>query len=64
MTIKEERSIWNKAVRCAADEILKFDGIIPDKIERQYVCDKIKEKWLYKREVGIREFKKQKNTNT
>ena len=61
MTIKEERALWNKAIRCAADEILKYDGLIENELDRKYISDKIKEKWLYKRMVGVREFKQKTN---
>jgi len=48
MTKREHRTVWNQAVRAACDEVLKYDGIIPDKIDREYMADKIREKWCYK----------------
>jgi len=49
MTIEEKRIVWNDAVRCCCNEIKTYDGIIPDAIDRNYMADKIKEKWSYKR---------------
>lgn len=61
MTIKEKRVLWNEAVRAVCGSIKEYDGIIPDEIDRKYMSEKIMDKWLYKRMVGVREFNRQKN---
>ena len=49
MTIREKRKTWNEAVRSVCKEIMKYDGIITSKAEREYIANSIQEKWLYKR---------------
>jgi hypothetical protein len=41
MILRTEKAleIWNEAVRCAAREILKYDGIIPSEFDRKIVHD-------------------------
>lgn len=46
-TIKEKQ-IWNDAIRKATKEVMKYDGIIVNDREREYMKDMIEHKLLYK----------------
>lgn len=42
-----EKKLWNAAINAAYKEILKWDGIIPEERERQYMAEAIKTKLTY-----------------
>ena len=45
---KREKEIWNEAIRKATNELRLWDGIIPDKSDREFIVCSIREKLMYK----------------
>jgi len=46
---KNEKIIWNEAVKATLKEVAKFNGIIPDEDERKFLTQYVKNKVAYKR---------------
>lgn len=45
---KKEKSIWNEAVRKTCNELKLWDGLVPDKDDRNILARVLKEKMSYK----------------
>jgi len=45
---KREREIYNEAIRDALKEVWLYNGVIPDAVDRAYMCRAIQEKLSFK----------------
>lgn len=45
---KRDKELWNEAIRCATRELKNWDGLIPDKGDRDFAAKSIYDKLAYK----------------
>ncbi len=44
----KEKLIWNEAVKCVANELKLYDGLIEEEETRKYLSNRLIEKFSYK----------------